>query len=460
MKASEIKDIINIGESSTIEFKSSFNDEAIETLVAFANTKGGRVLIGIDKNGKLNPNVRLGKETLQNWANEIKQKTQPSIIPDIETIDYQNKTLVVISVSEFPVKPISFKSRYFKRVKNSNHVLSAIEIADLSLQSLQLSWDSYPAHGKALTDIDLGKVEKFIEKVNLAGRFSLEGNAVENLEKLRFVNKGTITNAAILLFGKGNIPYNIHLGRFKTESYIIDDKMYSGTLFAVVEDILKYIVSQIKVAFEITGKTTQRTEIFEYPLPALRELVLNAIIHRDYLSPIDIQIKIFDNKITFFNPGKLFGDLTVEHLKTNNYQAYSRNKLLSEAFYLTGDIEKYGSGFKRIANELTRYPTMKLVCSEIPNGFLAELSYEVQKTQTDQKTVEKSVEKTVENTVEKTVEKIVASIFEKPSISIAELQQKTGLSRRGVEWQLDSLKQKGILKRIGPDKGGRWEVTK
>ncbi len=94
----------------------------------------------------------------------------------------------------------------------------------------------------------------------------------------------------------------------------------------------------IKVAFEFTGEI-QRKEVFEYPLNALREIVLNAIVHRDYTSPIDTQIKIFDNKITFFNPGKLYGDITVEKLATDTYQAQTRNKLIAEAFYLTGEIE-------------------------------------------------------------------------------------------------------------------------
>ncbi len=145
-----------------------------------------------------------------------------------------------------------------------------------------------------------------------------------------------------------------------------------------------YIVSQIKVAFEIKGMPTQRTEIFEYPLPALRELALNSLIHRDYLSPIDVQIKIFDNKIAFFNPGKLYGDLTVEDLKKDNYQAFARNKLIAEAFYLTGDIEKYGSGFLRIRNEIKSYPSMSLFFDEIPNGFLVSLNYFTQKTSLSQ----------------------------------------------------------------------------
>ena len=96
---------------------------------------------------------------------------------------------------------------------------------------------------------------------------------------------------------------------------------------------------------------------------ALRELLLNAVVHRDYTSPVDIQIKIFDNAIIFFNPGKLLGDLTVEKLKSDNYQSRTRNKLVAEAFYLTRDIEKYGSGFIRVRQEIRSYPTMELAYS-------------------------------------------------------------------------------------------------
>jgi len=206
---------------------------------------------------------------------------------------------------------------------------------------------------------------------------------MDNLRKLKLIDRANrITNAAWLLFGKGDIGYNVHMGRFKTPSYIIDDRMLNGTLFETVEDIMRYMVSQIKIAFEIKGMPTQRTEIFEYPLPALREIVLNSLIHRDYMNPTDIQIKIFDNKITFYNPGGLYGGLTLSELKGDDYQAQSRNKLIAEAFYLTGDIEKYGSGFVRIRDEIASYPTMALSFEEKPVGFLVTLSYTTQKTST------------------------------------------------------------------------------
>ena len=443
-------------ETQHIEFKSGFNDSVIETLAAFANSKGGKVLTGVNDDGSLNTNFTYGNETFQKWINEIKVKTQPSIIPDVEFIDYNGNKTVALIIQEFPLKPISFKGRYYKRVKNSNHQLTALEIADLSMQSLQVSWDSYPAHNLSIDDIDLKKADKFIQKVNTIGRFKLEGTTVENLEKLRLISNSKITNAAYLLFAKNDTSYNVHLGRFKTPSYIIDDKMLKGPLFEVVEETMKYLISQIKVAFEITGKTTQRTEIFEYPLPALRELVLNALIHRDYLSPVDIQIKVFDNSITFFNPGKLFGDLTVEDLKTNNYQAYARNKLLAEAFYLTGDIEKYGSGFKRIRNELKQYQTMNLEYKEIPNGFLVELNY------TKQKTVSNfdAGENVTENVTENRIQLIIDVIKQNNQISIDELALKLNVTRRTIIRDIEKLRKQNLLKRVGPDKGGHWEVVK
>lgn len=150
-------------------------------------------------------------------------------------------------------------------------------------------------------------------------------------------------------------PYNIHIGRFKTPSTIIDDRMIRATLFDAVEECMKYILSHMKVAFEFTGEI-QRNEIFEYPLSAIRELVLNAVVHRDYTSPGDIQIKIFDKSVTFFNPGTLYDGLTVEQLKKDHYQSRIRNMLIAEAFYLTKVIEKYGSGYVRVRNEIAKYP--------------------------------------------------------------------------------------------------------
>ena len=124
------------------EFKSSFNDTVIETLVAFANTHGGKVLVGVDNEGVPVKNFRIGDETIQQWLNEIKNKTQPSLMPDAAYIDLSGGKVLELFVKEFPIKPVSVKGRYYKRVKNSNHQLSLTEIADLHLKTFNSSWNN------------------------------------------------------------------------------------------------------------------------------------------------------------------------------------------------------------------------------------------------------------------------------------------------------------------------------
>jgi ATP-dependent DNA helicase RecG len=133
-----------LNESQHIEFKPGFNKDVIETLVAFANTKGGKVLVGVNNDGEPVKNFTIGQESIQNWVNEIKTKTQPSIIPDAEVIEYKGSEIVEFAVQEFPIKPVACRGKYFKRVKNSNHLLSVSEVVNLHLQTINSSWDAYP----------------------------------------------------------------------------------------------------------------------------------------------------------------------------------------------------------------------------------------------------------------------------------------------------------------------------
>ena len=378
MTDKQIKDIILAGENEQVEFKTSFSKTVGECLVAFANTKGGKVLIGIDDAGSV-VGTSTAKESLQKWVNEIKQNTEPAIIPDVEAVKTGNRIVIIMKVQEVPLKPIAFRGRYYRRVHNANHILSLPEINDLFTQSLQTSWDSYPYHGATLTSLDEEKIVLFIRAVNENNRFKISGSQEDCLRKLKLINDSRPTNAAMILFSKENLLYNVHIGRFKTPSLIVDDRMINGGLYEVLDQTMRYVISQIRIAFEITGESTRRNEIPEYPLPALRELVLNALVHRDYTSPTDIQIKVFDQEITIFNPGKLYGGLTIDDLKTDHYQAQTRNKLIAEAFYLTNDIEKYGSGYRRVREQIAKYPTMAFEFMEISGGYLAKLNYVEQK---------------------------------------------------------------------------------
>jgi ATP-dependent DNA helicase RecG len=146
--------IIQAGEDLLSEFKTSFKEDVIETLVAFSNAKGGAVYIGISDKGDIS-GVSIGKETLQNWINEVKNKTMPQIIPDAEIHTVDGKKIVAFFVTEYPIKPVSTRGRYYKRVGNSNHLLSVNEVSNMHLQTINSSWDYYPRPGKTLGDISI-----------------------------------------------------------------------------------------------------------------------------------------------------------------------------------------------------------------------------------------------------------------------------------------------------------------
>jgi len=122
-------------ESENTEFKTSFNEGVIETLVAFSNAKGGTVYVGVTDKSEVT-GIQMGKETVQNWINEIKNKTAPQIFPDIEILTFGGKTVVSLIVTEYPIKPVSTKGRYYKRVENSNHLLSVAEVVDMHLKTV------------------------------------------------------------------------------------------------------------------------------------------------------------------------------------------------------------------------------------------------------------------------------------------------------------------------------------
>jgi ATP-dependent DNA helicase RecG len=129
----------------------------------------------VDDAGKI-VGTSCGGESMQSWVNEIKQNTMPPIIPDIETTIVNGKSVVMIRVDEFPVKPVAHRDRYFKRVASSNHRLSLTEIANVHMQSLQLSWDSYLDMKAALKDLSSDKVDVFLKRVKEGGRFQEEGD--------------------------------------------------------------------------------------------------------------------------------------------------------------------------------------------------------------------------------------------------------------------------------------------
>jgi ATP-dependent DNA helicase RecG len=337
---------IPINESQTVELKASFCEDAIISLVAFSNTEGGSVYVGITDDGEVR-GVTINKETISAWVNEIRNKTAPAIIPNVEEIEIGDKIVVVFKVSEYPVKPVSVRGRYYKRVKNANHQLTVTEVFNMHLQSLNTSWDAYPDAAHSLEDISLEKVQACIEIMQEKG-LAITDSPLAFLFKFNLLREDKPTNAAYLMFKNNHsIITTIELGRFQDHITIKDTARTQSDIITQVNEVMDFVKKHINLEVIITGQV-QNIQKWQYPLEAIREIVLNMIIHRDYSSSSDSVVKIYNNKIEFYNPGKLPDDITVEDLLSNNYKSTPRNKSIADFFKTLGWIEKYGSGISRV----------------------------------------------------------------------------------------------------------------
>ncbi len=336
-------------ETETVEFKKSFGKEAIIAVTAMANSKGGQIFIGVNDSGEIS-GVAVGKETLNKWHNEIMQGIEPKITLGMETVSINDKKIVAITVPEAPIKPVSYRGRYYIRRNSSNRQMSPSEVAELHLSSTGSSWDSVESHFD-ISDMSREKVERCMEISGKAGRRRFKEDWLTVLKKIGLV-KNRPTWAAVLLFGSDEKTFlsqaSVHCGRFKgSRTNILDDVMLEGDLINQVEEAMDFIKKHISVRYEFTGEA-RRKEVWEYPLDALREAVINAIVHRDYTINSTVYVEVYDGRIEIVSPGRLPPGLGLDELYSEEHRSVIRNKLIAQAFYDTGYIERYGSGTTRI----------------------------------------------------------------------------------------------------------------
>ncbi|NCC70763.1 AAA family ATPase, partial [bacterium] len=311
--------------------KVSFGKETIESLCAFANSKGGSVFIGIDDKGNVK-GAQSNQESIQKWINQIKSSTYPSIIPDSEVYTLENKTIISLSIISYPVKPVSFKGKYYKRKHNSNHLMDLAEIANEHLKTVNLSWDfaTDPVHG--IEDISLDKVNIFIEKLNTLRDFPIDDDPLIVLKKFELLRQGAVSFGCYLLFNKDElITTTIDAGRFDSEIIIKDNKTIRGDLFSEIEECILFIRKHISKVFIIKDRP-EREEVWEYPPEAIREIVINMIVHRDYRASGDSTLKIYDDRIEFFNPGSLSEGVKLEDILSGKTASNPRNKQIASVF--------------------------------------------------------------------------------------------------------------------------------
>lgn len=243
------------------------------------------------------------------------------------------------------------------------------------------------------------------------------------------------TNAFALLTG-GKLDYaKIQCARFKGKdrSVFIDRKEYAGPLYEQVENAYRFVLNYIEMNTEIKGLV--REDKYEVPVSAVREMIINAVCHRNYMNDSAIQVSVFDDRIEVTSPGTICCGLTLK----DALEGYSktRNKVIAKVFHHMGLIEEWGTGLGRILRQAESYHLKAPEFTEMDTAFRVNL---------------------YRTPAPKSSEKIIDAIRQNPSVTIEELEKITQTTTRSVEKNLKKLKDQNRIARIGAANGGKWEV--
>ena len=341
---------INAAEGQTLEFKRQWTDRALEDLAAFANTDGGTLLLGIRDDGEI-VGARADDRELQRIANLI--AAHLGITPSIRVLEIQGFPVVEIRVDPAPGL-VPYSGRYLRRVGTTNRDFSPDELARHILTRSGRSWDSLPSEW-TLEEVDLEALRRFARLARARLPYFDPSHPEQSLRNLNLLEGERLKNAGVLLFGKQPqrlFPQaQVRIGIFRGTE-ILDSHDFTGTLWDQLDGAMARFRRVLKVRFDIqVGEPSleglQRKEIWEYPLEALREAVVNALIHRDYTYPADIQIRLEEERLEVWSPGELPPPLTPEALY-GPHSSVLRNPLIAQAFYFAGVIERWGTGTTRI----------------------------------------------------------------------------------------------------------------
>ena len=440
--------LLAAGESETVEFKENLDREALETVAAFANTRGGTLLIGVRDDGTVR-GITLGKETLREWANHIAQATH--LHPQIGALIYEGKTVAIIEVPESPLKPVPCRGRYLKRVAKSNRQMTDDDLTRAVLEKVGMTWDQVVEPRATLNDLDPEQLRRFRKLCNLKGRRPIPEGEEDGtaLEKLGLLREGQLTRAAVLLFGKEPQRFYpsafVKVGRFRSPTLIVDDREIYGTVFEQVDGVMGYFREHLQTRFEFRGEPA-REVIWEYPLEALREAIINAVCHRDYLDVGHAQVRWYDDHLVFLNPGGLPPPLSLEDLK-RPHRSVPRNRKIAEMFFYVGWIEQWGRGIQKMLDECA--------AAGLPEPEFEESQGALWVTFRKDILTEEYLRSLGLN------ERQVRAVFwvkEKGSITNREYRQLTGLSDEGARRDLNELVGKGILRSEGKGRAVRYTL--
>lgn len=445
-------------ENQKTEFKSIWKDEFLKYISAFANTNGGMLYVGLSDSGK-EVGLLNSKKLLEDIPNKAIQFLGTIIDVTLHGDNPANYYLS-IEVKQSPT-PIAYKGKYYIRSGSTIQELKGVDLHHFILKKLGKGFDELPMPSASLNDIDFLSVKKFIDQAIKINRLSIDAKQDDletTLLNLNLIDEeGRLKNAALLVFGKNTLQFfssvSFRLGRFGNSHHdLIFQDVVDGNIYEMPERVMEVLKSKY-LTMPIRYEGLQRIEELEYPEQALREAILNSIIHKDYTG-VHIQLSVYDDKIILWNPGVLPSEIRLERIK-EKHPSIPRNKLIADLFFKAGYIEAWGRGIHKIINDFSTANLPEPVFENYANGVQVTMRKDLDKD------LNKDLDKDLDtHALTENQQLILKEIEKNKYVTQSELAQHIGINDKNIRNNIKKLKDLSILQRVGNNRNGYWLIIK
>ena len=429
-------------ENESIELKRSLAElkDGLNSIAAILNKHGaGELWLGVRSDGAA-VGLEVTEKTLHDLSQTIAAHIEPKIFPHITTEIVSGKSCVKVAFSGKETPYFAY-GRAYMRVADEDRHLTAKELENLILAKNReaLRWDNQPCKS-TVKDLSERKMRAFVKRAGLAW-----DKGANVLEQLGLLQDGQLLNAAPLFFAKEpTLQLRCAVFASTDSATIIDRHDFTGDILELIEEAQKYILKNIHIGMKLEG--LYRVDVPEVSVAAMREAIINAFCHRDYRDPDYVQVAIFKDRVEIRNPGELYGGLTIDRIRKGNVSR-RRNPLIAELLRRIQMVETWGRGMRLI---LAEEPTVQF--QEVAQFFIAAFN----RPSYDRS--DKTIDKTIDKSLSVTEKAIIKLITANPSITQKEMARQLGLTEIGIRYNINKLKAKGMLQRIGGKKAGRWDV--
>lgn len=451
-------------ENQNIEFKESWRDEYIKWLCGFANAQGGKLYIGINDKGDV-----CGVENAHKLSEDIPNKVVSflGIVADVNLLNKDGIDYIEIDVAPSNV-PISYKGKYYVRSGSTLQELNGVALQNFVLRKMGRSWDDIINERATVEDLDREAIDYFLHKGIEAGRIDpSEANASTTtvLQNLNLMDEnGHLKNAALLLFCKRPGRYftgtEFKIGRFHADVTDLSSQEMIECSIIQMADRVVWMLKDKFFTMPIHYEGLQRIEQLEVPEDALREILYNAICHKDYFGP-QIQMRVWDHYVEIWNDGMLPAAITPENIESN-HASYPRNKNLAFVFYKAGFIESWGRGWKKICDGFVAAGLPKPTIESKQSGVLVTFQRNNVNLKMTDGTLIDSGGKNGGKELSERQQVIISMIREfggkncgkSGGLKVENIVAKTKVGRRTIERELALLRKQGLIRRLeGRQKG-------